>query len=208
MVVEAVVEAFLSRVVAAGVVVNAKSSAGAKDSFEQQPEMIALTSEGAAAVVVVVAVVVAAAVVGDTKIMVDQNAGAPFSLVPEFSLVEFVAVPISLEQYSSMIATAAAAADQVGHCLPGAPTLLVPYHLSLLELIENAAAVAAVYSEEQRTVALVADYVGNFELPSVGNAADLATAGYQKGLKIVDPDLDQKNQHSPYLIVQMRMQNY
>lgn len=181
MAVEAVVEALLSRVAAAAGVEIAKASAGAEDSSEQQqPERIVLTCGGAAAVVVVVAVVVAAAVVaGDAKIMVDQNAGAPFSLGLEFELIEFAVVPISLEQDSSTIVFAAVAADQVGHCLPAAPTLPVPYHLPLLSLIENAAAaVAAAYSEEQRTAALAADHVGNSEVPSVVNAADLATAGY------------------------------
>lgn len=182
MAVEAVVEALLSRVVAAAGVEIAKASAGAEDSSEQQqPERIVLTCGGAAAVVVVVAavVVVVAGVAGDAKIMVDQNAGAPFSLGLEFELIEFAVVPISLEQDSSTIVFAAVAADQVGHCLPAAPTLPVPYHLPLLSLIENAAAaVAAAYSEEQRTAALAADHVGNSEVPSVVNAADLATAGY------------------------------
>jgi len=91
-------------------------------------------------------------------------------------------VPTSLKQDSSRIATAAAAVVQVDRCLP-ALALLVPYHLSLPELIENAAVAAAVavYSEGQRTVALTADRVGNFEVQAVGNAVDLATAGYWKG---------------------------
>lgn len=73
----------------------------------------------------------------------------------------------------------AAAAVQVDRCLPGALALLVPYHLYLLELIENAAAeAAAVYLEDQRTVALTADCVGNFEVQAVGNVVDQVTSGY------------------------------
>ena len=55
---------------------------------------------------------------------------------------------------------------------------------------------------------MTADYVGNFEGRVVGNAADLASAGYQKYLKIVVLDLGQKNRGSPYLIVQTRMRGY
>lgn len=91
--------------------------------------------------------------------------------MPKFSLFEFVVVPISLEEDSSLTA---AVAVQVGHCLPGALTSLVPFHLFLLALIDNA--VAAVYSEK-RTVALTAGCVGNFEDQDVENADDLTTVG-------------------------------
>ena len=76
------------------------------------------------------AVVVAAAV--DVKIMTDQNAAAPFLRVPNFSSSEFVVVPSSPEQDSSIVADAVAAV-QVDHCLPAAPTLLVQCHPFLLE---------------------------------------------------------------------------
>lgn len=86
-------------------------------------------------------------------------------------MFEFVVVPISQEEDSSLIAVDAV---QVGHYLAGALTSLVPFHL-FLALIENV--VAAVYSEEKRTVALTAGCVGNFEDQVVGNADDLATVG-------------------------------
>lgn len=136
--------------------------------------------------------------------MADQYAGAPFLQVPELSLFEAVAVPISPEQDSSVMVTAAAAAARTGHCLPGAPSSQVPCHPSLLALVGNdAAAVVAECSEEPKTAALTAaDHVGNFELQVVGNAVDLATSGYQKSLKTADPDPDQMNQGSPHSIAQ------
>ena len=199
MVAGTVVEALPSRVAAAAadVVDIAKVSAAAKDdsSEQQQPERIALTCGAVVAVVVVVAAA-AAVVVAGAKIA-DHYAGAPFSPVPYFSMFEVAAVPTSPEQDSS---TATAAAAQTDRCLPVAPTSPAQHHPSHLEWTENAAAAAAEHSEEQRTVALTADYVvGNSE-EVAANAADLATSGYQKHLKIVDPDLDQMNQGSSNLI--------
>jgi hypothetical protein len=92
--------------------------------------------------------------------------------VQDFSLFEFVVDPISLEEDSSLNA---AAAVQVGRCLPGALTSLIPFHLFLLALIENVA--AAVYSEEKGTVALTAGCVGNCEDQAVENADDLTIVG-------------------------------
>lgn len=104
---------------------------------------------------------------------------------------------------------ATAAAAQTYHCLPGAPTSPVQYHPSLLELIENAAAVVAAARSEWKNLALTAaDYVGNFELQAVGHVVVPPTADYQKHLKIADPDpdpdpdLDQMNQGSPYWTAQ------
>lgn len=194
-----VVEALSSGVaaVAADVVDIAKVSAAAKDdsSEQQQPERIALTCGAVVAVVVVDAA--AAAVVADAK-TADHYAGAPVSPVPYFSMFEVVAVPTSPEQ-DSLTATAAGA--QTDHCLPATPTSPAQHHPSLLEWTENAAAAAAEHSKEQRTVALMADYVvGNSEVQVAANAVDLATSDYQKHLKTVDPDLDQMNQGSSNLI--------
>lgn len=62
-------------------------------------------------------------------------------------------------------------------------------------MTENA--VAAERSEEQRTVALIVDYAENSEVRVAGNAVDLTSSGYQKHLKIVDPDPDRMNPGYP-----------
>lgn len=157
-------------------------------------------------IVVVVAAAAVAAV--DAEIMIDQNFGVPFLLTQDFS--SFV-VPASLDQDFSMTATAAVAVAAVhaDHLSLGVPTLQVQHHLSLLELVEIAvAAAAAGCCEEQRTVALAADHVGNSGIQVAGTAVDLILAGYQKGSRIADPDLDRMNQGSPCSKLQMKMKEY
>lgn len=141
--------------------------------------------------------------------MTDQNFEVPFLLVLDFSSIEVVAVLASLDQDFSMTATAAVAAAVVhaDHLSLVAPTLQVQHHLSLLE-IAVAAAAAAEHCEEQRTVALAADHVGNSGIQVAGTAVDLIIAGYQKGSRIADPDLDRMNQGSPCLKLQMKMKEY
>ncbi len=141
--------------------------------------------------------------------MIDQKVGVPVLLAANFSLSVVAAVPFLLVANFAMTATAAAVAVAVGadHLSPGAPTLQVQHHLCLLELIEIAAA-AAGCCEEQRTVALAADHVGNCGSQAAGTAVDPALAGYQKGSRIADPDLDRMNQDSPCLKLQVKMKKY
>jgi hypothetical protein len=136
--------------------------------------------------------------------MTDQNFEVPFLLVLDFSSIEVVAVLASLDQDFSMTATVAAAVVHADHLSLVAPTLQVQHHLSLLEI----AVAAAEHCEEQRTVALAADHVGNSGIQVAGTAVDLIIAGYQKGSRIADPDLDRMNQGSPCLKLQMKMKEY
>ena len=108
--------------------------------------------------------------------MTDQNVGVPFLLAPNFSLPAFAVVPFSLDQDFSMTASAAGAAG-ADHLSPEAPILQVQHHPSPLALIDIAAAAAAGCCEEQRTVALAADYVGNSGIQVAGTAVDPTLAG-------------------------------
>ena len=139
--------------------------------------------------------------------MTDQNVGVPFLLAPNFSLPAFAVVPFSLDQDFSMSASAAGAAG-ADHLSPEAPILQVQHHPSPLALIDIAAAAAAGCCEEQRTVALAADYVGNSGIQVAGTAVDPTLAGYQMRSRIADPVLDRMNQGLPCLKLQVKMKKY